>query len=104
MEQFSSTLKLAVQKRPEVRNTHQTSNSVTAAAHGRQSSSPKSRRTSARQVKTTERPSRPQRDRNSGEWWSEADSNRRPPPCEGGALPAELSPRQQSLGQYTGAA
>jgi hypothetical protein len=28
----------------------------------------------------------------SGCWWSESDSNRRPPPCEGGALPAELSP------------
>jgi hypothetical protein len=25
------------------------------------------------------------------EWWTERDSNPRPPPCKGGALPAELS-------------
>ena len=29
----------------------------------------------------------------SSEWWSRSDSNRRPPPCKGGALPAELLPR-----------
>ena len=26
-------------------------------------------------------------------WWSRSGSNRRPPPCKGGALPAELLPR-----------
>src|SRR5439155_430286 len=27
-----------------------------------------------------------------GLWWSRGDSNPRPPPCKGGALPAELRP------------
>ena len=27
-----------------------------------------------------------------GEWWSQAGSNRRPPACKAGALPAELWP------------
>jgi hypothetical protein len=31
------------------------------------------------------------------EWWSWSGSNRRPPPCKGGAPPAELQPRD--LGQ-----
>ncbi len=30
-------------------------------------------------------------------WWSQTGSNRRPPPCKGGALPAELWPREVRL-------
>ena len=30
-------------------------------------------------------------------WWSRAGSNRRPPRCERGALPAELLPRQAAI-------
>ena len=33
-------------------------------------------------------------------WWSRSDLNRRPPPCKGGALPAELLP--QSAGSLVG--
>ncbi len=29
-------------------------------------------------------------------WWSRSDSNRRPPPCKGGALPTELLPLSSS--------
>ena len=32
--------------------------------------------------------------RHTGKWWSQAGSNRRPPACKAGALPAELWPRQ----------
>ena len=31
----------------------------------------------------------------SEEWWSQSGSNRRPPACKAGALPAELWPRQR---------
>lgn len=27
-------------------------------------------------------------------WWNQAGSNRRPPPCERGAFPTELRPRE----------
>ena len=30
-------------------------------------------------------------------WWSLSGSNRRPPACKAGALPAELKPRAESL-------
>ena len=32
-----------------------------------------------------------------GKWWSQAGSNRRPPACKAGALPAELWPRDLSF-------
>ena len=32
----------------------------------------------------------------SGIWWSQTGSNRRPPACKAGALPAELWPRKES--------
>ena len=35
-----------------------------------------------------------------GGWWSRAGSNRRPPHCERGALPAELRPRPQAHGNF----
>ena len=30
-------------------------------------------------------------------WWSQAGSNRRPPACKAGALPAELWPQTKKL-------
>ena len=30
-------------------------------------------------------------------WWSWSGSNRRPPPCKGGAPPAELQPRESGM-------
>ena len=33
-------------------------------------------------------------------WWSQAGSNRRPPHCERGALPAELRPQPRAHGQW----
>ncbi len=33
-------------------------------------------------------------------WWSQAGSNRRPPACKAGALPAELWPRLVGLGRF----
>jgi hypothetical protein len=35
-----------------------------------------------------------------GGWWSRAGSNRRPPHCERGALPAELRPQPRAHGQF----
>ena len=34
-----------------------------------------------------------------GKWWSQTGSNRRPPACKAGALPAELWPRLDDLKQ-----
>jgi hypothetical protein len=35
--------------------------------------------------------------RDHARWWSRSGSNRRPPPCKGGALPAELLPQSAGL-------
>ncbi len=35
-------------------------------------------------------------------WWSRSGSNRRPPPCKGGALPAELLPQRARLKPVVG--
>ena len=35
-------------------------------------------------------------------WWSRSGSNRRPPPCKGGALPAELLPQRVPLKPVVG--
>src|ERR1700722_10217634 len=34
-------------------------------------------------------------------WWSQAGSNRRPPACHAGALPAELWPQTEIIDRYS---